>query len=242
MSNWQSINKAGSTLITDHLQDAPAIRNARIFLSDMAVAFAKECVSYYDIVGEFQFMYRERQLHSALVPAIAKVADAILMEQPVSRKFKNISSHGWLDYWVAYHSSIFLIEIKHSWNAIKTENLRSSTQELWKEALEQLKEIPQTDVKNISFGSSSQAKVALMVVPFYQASKDENKLQNYKKEETAEIYKQFLKEIKPAPDWSFLWHLHKDLQVTYEYVEQRFELYPCVSMIAKVESVNKSSI
>ncbi len=161
------------------------------------------------------------------------------MEQPITRKSKDTSGHGWLDYWVVYGASVFLIELKHSWNAIKTSSIKETTQNSWTEAIDQLKKIHKEDVANLSLTAHSVAKIALMIVPFYQASKDENKLKNlkYTKEATAEFYNQFLKEIKPAPSWSCLWHLHQDLQETYEYEEQRFELYPCVIMIAKVESV-----
>jgi hypothetical protein len=49
---WQTINNVGSITFSDTLQDGLGIRMARWFLNDLARAFAKECVSYHEIVYE----------------------------------------------------------------------------------------------------------------------------------------------------------------------------------------------
>jgi hypothetical protein len=127
MSNSRTLRSISTLQIHDTLTDGPAIRNVRQFLTSTAETFCKQSVSFYETIGEFPFTYRERQLHSALFPAIAKVADAAFMEQPVSRKSKTASNFGWLDYWVNFHTSVFLIELKHSWNSLRTDAISDKT-------------------------------------------------------------------------------------------------------------------
>ena len=238
MPEWQTIKNAGSILIEDRLEDGPAIRNARQFLHDTSVAFVKHCIDYYDIVGEFPFIYRERQLHSALFPSIAKIADAAFMEQPVTRKTKDISGHGWLDYWILYHTSVFLIELKHSWNAIRTDSIRTTTQESWTEALTQLEKIQKDDdVADLSFTARSVAKIALMVVPFFETSKEKKALTVMGQPEIQEVFLTFVNGLKPAPNWSCAWLLHRKFQEKPVDFENRFEAYPCVGVVAMVKPV-----
>jgi hypothetical protein len=48
-----------------------------------------------------------------LLPAIARVADAALVETPVIRQHERRSGHGWVDYWAAYDGIDLYIELKH---------------------------------------------------------------------------------------------------------------------------------
>lgn len=139
--DWSIIRKAGSIAFADSLIDGPGIRNARKFLHDVSRTFAKSCVDYYNVTGELPFIYKERQAHSILFPAIAKVADAAFMEQPVTCKSKETNGYGWLDYWVSYGTTVFLIELKHSWQAGKSQRITKVAQESWQVALKQLERI-----------------------------------------------------------------------------------------------------
>ena len=235
----RTIPTVGKVHFQDEMADGLGIRNARRFLADTAVAFARECKSYYDVVKEFQFIYREKQVNSALLPAISKTADAVLLEQPVSRRCNQDASHGWLDYWVAYGTTIFLIEVKHSWNAIRTENIRQDQQAAWKEALDQLKRIHKRDVYGLSEDYNA-VKMALMVVPFYCSHQDEDKSAPLEIEQTQESFESFVQHLKPAPHWRCLWHLHSDLQGPFSYQDEKstcYEMYPCVGLVANVVSV-----
>ena len=97
----------------------------------MVVAFAKKCCSYVDVVGELPFIYRERQINSLVAPPIMANADAALMEHPITRKAKGVPSHGWLDYWVLYKSTVFLIELKHAWKTLDSESHEGGCYEIY---------------------------------------------------------------------------------------------------------------
>ncbi len=158
------------------------------------------------------------------------------MEQPVTRKDKEITGHGWLDYWIMYGTSVFLIELKHAWNAIKTDTVKNSALQSWVEAQSQLKKIGRDDVKSLSINAQSVVKIALMVVPFYQSSTREEKLQSIAKEDMKEIFLEMFHGLKPRPDWACCWLIHEELQEPQPYAN-RFEIYPGVGIYATVKSV-----
>ena len=233
------IRNVGKIFFQDEMTGGSDIRYPRQFLADTAVAFAEGCKSYYDVTKEFQFAYGEKQVNSALLPAISKNADAVLLEQPISRKSNQNSSSGWLDYWVAYKSTVILIEVKHSWNAIRTNIVGKHLQKTWHGALAQLKGLEKREVKGLAMNRSA-FKMALLIVPFYASSNDMEKLVSKKEDETQELFSSFVEKIKPAANWSCLWWLHENLQVKSTYQEgnsARYFLHPCVGMIAKVVSV-----
>lgn len=167
---WQTIRNAGHLFIKDYLEDRLDIRNTRKFLQDLVKAFASSCVSYHDITGELPFIYRERQINSVLLPSIAKISDAVFAEQPVRRKNKQKINHGWLDYWVLYGRTTFLIELKHSWCSITSNTVRKETFNTWSTAIKQINSITQEQAKELAINKNNIVKIAIMVIPYYKGS------------------------------------------------------------------------
>lgn len=121
--SWETVRRVGYLLEKDALKDGVGIRKSRDFLQKVTKAFADISINYFDKTNELPFIYRERQINSVLLPAIAKVADAVFMEHPIKRRIKGESSHGWLDYWVLYGSTVFLIELKHAWCSVTSNGM-----------------------------------------------------------------------------------------------------------------------
>lgn len=173
-----------------------------------------------------------------LVPAISGNARAALMEHPIMRKAKGESSHGWLDFWVLYRTTVFLIELKHAWNAIATETVRERTQEQWRQAEEQLMGIKKDEVAGLA-GDSTAVKVAMMVVPFFKSSTDQNKLKEFvlSTEEAKKGLNDLLSGLSPKPNWSCLWHLPQRFQEPELYSEGHYEIYPCLALVVRAKNV-----
>jgi hypothetical protein len=115
--------------------------------------------------------------------------------------------------------------------------IRKDAQESWQKALDQLKKIPNADTKALSITGGNLVKMALVVVPFYQASKIKDKLAPVTdKEKIEEIYDGFVTGLTPSPNWSCMWLLHERLQETESYADGRHEVYPCVGIVAKVDN------
>lgn len=233
---WETVKNSGHLLKQDNLKDGIGVRNSRDFLQKVVKAFIESCVKFHDITDELPFVYRERQIHSVLLPSITKVADAAFIEQPITRKIKKSSSHGWLDYWVVYGSTVFIIELKHAWCSATSNKVRKTTQEAWKKALEQLKSVTPNEAKDLSLASSNLVKMAMLVVPFYQSSQDQSKLTKFGKKEAEELFDGLLNGLTPKPNWGGLWLLHQRLQRPIRYNDGRHEIYPYVGILAQVDN------
>jgi len=106
------IKAVGEINYISHLLDGQGTRIANDFLSQLVREFSKQCSLYIRATNEVPFVFRERQLHSILAPAISKITDSFLMEAPVLREWSSISSkqyddsHGWVDYWCKYRNTV----------------------------------------------------------------------------------------------------------------------------------------
>ena len=138
------IRNSGKVYFEDQLVDGCGIRKARAFLQGTCGSFAKQCVEFHEILKEHPFNYRERQIQSVIFPAMAKHADVVFVEQPVSRD--QGTNLGRLDYWVLSGGTVFLIEMKHDYHALFSKRVRKSAREKWEEGQRQLAGIP---IRNI---------------------------------------------------------------------------------------------
>lgn len=114
---WKTIRSAGYVAVTARPADGPMMRTTGNLPRETVEQFAALSAKYCDAVGETPFVYHERQLHSALLPAIARASNAVLAEHPIrralSRADSRTSAYGWVDYWVLCGNTVLLVELKH---------------------------------------------------------------------------------------------------------------------------------
>lgn len=235
--SWKNIGKAGSLFEVNYLPSTEGMSQVSEFLSRVVQEFAQTCVTFEQVVGELPFTYRERQTQSVLLPAIAKVAQAAFVEVPVSRKIKRELRSGRLDYWVYYEPYVFLVEVKQSWQLIGSSKIRESTQGTWKKAFEQLKSISKAEAEGLSFEDTKWLKIAMLIVPGYQASKNAEELKPVERKEVERSYRVVMDNLSPAPNWGCAWALPSELQSVTEYLDGRKEIYPGVGIFTNVESL-----
>ena len=230
--NWKTLREIGYIASQDRLSRVRGGAKAATFLDRVVDEFAKGSRKYCKLAGELPFIYRERQTNSALLPAIAKIADAALTETPVIRHHQDYSGYGRVDYWAAYDGIDLYIEVKHCWQAVSSGEIRQKTATTWNDLAGQLASLP-VDLNEYTL-SGQALKVALLVVPCYRSSKDEEKLQPVNRDETTDIWYLIRDNLHdPAPNWSCIWYLHKELQKPLAY-EDRYEVYPRVVFVAHV--------
>ena len=235
--SWKTINNTGYFLEKSRLPQEKGMRKASAFLHQMTEEFGRNCGKYFDMVKDLPFAYRERQVHSMLLPSIAKISQAAFVEQPVSRKNNGNSQHGWIDYWVYYESFVFLIELKHGWHTLYSQNVRTKTQQGWKKGIEQIKSISKLEAKSIGLDPNKMLKMALMIVPHYQDSSKINHLTSLDKLKVTNAHNFLVNNLSPTPNWNSLWALNKRLQEVRSFKNSWNEIYPSVSFVAKVESL-----
>lgn len=235
--SWKNVGKAGKLFEVNHLPSTEEMSQVSEFLSRVTQEFARSCVTFEQAVGELPFVYRERQTQSILLPAIAKVANAAIVELPVSRKVKREVRSGRLDYWVYYEPNVLLLEVKQSWQLIGGSKIRKGTQAAWTQALKQLKSISKAEAEGLSFEDSKWLKIAMLVLPGYQASKEAEKLKPVELKEIERSYQVVMDRLLPPPNWSCMWALPAELQRVTEYWNERKEIYPGVGIFVRVEGL-----
>lgn len=237
--NWEAIADAGDVAIRRHKPVTGPERKAAKFLEQTVKEFVCASYRYFELTGDLPFTYRERQTHSALMPAIAKVTDTALVEVPVTRRIKRKARHGWVDYWVSYRSTDLYLELKHGWQSINSQKIRQKTSKSWEDLAGQIKSLD-ARLKDISL-SSEIVKVGLMLVPCYKGSRDKTSLKPVGRDETTALVDLVRSKLEaPAPTWSAIWHLPPKLQQEpYAFKnESWFELYAAVLFMVYIERVN----
>lgn len=189
--------------------------------------FANYSTQYMDKLGEFPFVYSERSLTSAVLPSLIKADEKnnalIFMEQPfkVTKEKKEIQR--FLDFYIDHNNHLYLVEMKHRWNAYKTQEFNQKTIDIWEKCLEQIDDLDKKTIKNHICDLSvykDTSRVAMLIMPVYQNQKSKF---NFKKIEypTAEKYCQSIKNefetLKSSriPNFIAVWKI-KDYQRQFE--------------------------
>jgi hypothetical protein len=236
MLDWHTIENAGYVARMSRLPQEPRMQSAETFLQSITETFAQKCIKFYNLVGQLPFIYRERQIQSILLPAIDKVARAVMVELPVRRERIEGVFSGRLDYVVFYEEFVFLIELKFAWISASKQEIRKETKEAWLDARRQLKAISKSEVTDRGYDPEKFLKIALLVVPCYKSSKDQGKLKFMNESKAIEIHKTLVSNLNPMPNLSCIWALDESLQKVHEYAGGRKEIYPCVAFLTEVKT------
>lgn len=230
----------GKFYVESSVRDGEGIRILKRFLLDTIVEIAKESANFIEYVEQSPFIYSERQLHTIIAPAIARMSDCFIMESPVDRKWSlldqdnNEDSRGWVDYWCSYKDFSYYLEIKKRYISYTSKNLIQKVKDEWQVAWNQL-EVIQDDAKAQAEVSKKVFKIAVEILTVYIQSKDENKL-TYDIEGLLEVQQNAIKQISEVKEanWSCLWVLHDSLVEKYSY-SSGHEVYPALLYLLHIE-------
>ena len=232
------IRNAGHINIIDNIADGLGMRNAKFLLHELSSEFTKKSRSFFDYTNDLPYIYREKQLHSIIIPILSNIADVVLTELPTNRKSEHNKNEtfGWVDYWVKLGNTIFLIELKHSYFGFKSQQLRKSSLNKWSTAIEQINNIIDPHDFKIN-NKDNVVKIALNVITTFTSTN----IKSNSIEECQEINEKIISSIqnKLKPNFTANWTVHKDMLLPYEYLNGT-EYYPYVHIIAKVENVENS--
>lgn len=123
----QKLNFVISSCPTEPGED---VNIAYSFIKEMFCRVCKQSLlfsnSKYDII-EYPFLFRERQLDSIVLPIISSLCKGLVIaEYPIVRNstikgFEKEDAKGRIDYWCIYKDYSIVIEMKHSYDAFKTD-------------------------------------------------------------------------------------------------------------------------
>ena len=158
-----------------------------------------------------------------------------LLEHPVDRKWSKLKDYNWkdsrgrIDYWARKSGFDYLIEVKHSFDSLKTKTITQSLKDKWQVMTNQL-DVLKDDCKDFSESSKGTFRVGIHVITFYENTADPQYVGNYKELESR--YDNYLKSFDGDANWAALWVLKNELAGDCIWEEK--ESYPAVLFLVKV--------
>lgn len=148
---------------------------AGLFLGDLVNKSKYIIQEQYQTMHNIAYANRERQLQSIITPAIYELCNAVFLEKST---YRSKDDYGWIDYLCLYKDDyIFLVELKHAYNNIKSEELDKDIREKWEEVVEQINSInsENNEIKDFTeYKKDKIYKIALLVVTDYEKVKSKN--------------------------------------------------------------------
>jgi hypothetical protein len=233
-----NVYRSGSLHILDKLEDGLGMRVARDFAKQLSYQFASISRRFFDSTGDLPFVYRERQVSTSVVGAMTNFAEAVFAEHPIKRGVNKNESHGWIDYWVIFRNTTFLIELKHCYSTVRGKNkVHGRVSNKWEEAIGQLRKLYNTHCEDLRFGTGEMIKVPLLITTHYVWSGNEEGASiNIEVDELCNRHKSIANGLNPGPKWSSLFIVKDDMRGPYKYTSG-WEEYPAVSIFLNFETV-----
>lgn len=196
------------------------------FIEELVAQSAKNAKRHISQMNYATFCYGELQMHSIIVPAIANLADSVILEYPIIRG-KN-EDNGRVDYYCVnkagtkseYH---LFLELKCGRQGIPNNNFRTNNIELWRKANKQLDGISQEIKKNNFFYHKPTIRVCMEVIVLYADKSKGDKIKSNTLQDALCIAIKDLKHTGIAPNISILWEFHPNIvkQAEDEYHPNR---------------------
>ena len=143
------------------------------FLEEVINNFKEVSDKFYEKWGYFPFTNGEKQVPSALLPAIYKETENVWIEQ----RFKNKNKNRFFDVsTIDKHNNVYFVEIKHRYKSYRSTK-HSITKKIYKEwdnAITQIETLKRENLRKEFYmdkiGDFRWYKIALMIMPTYIAS------------------------------------------------------------------------
>jgi hypothetical protein len=237
---WSNIKSVGKISTSSSIQGIEGNVHMNSFLDSFVKEFAIQSSKYIRIAKEAPFSYSERQLQSTICAGLARYTDAFLTELPVNRKWSGIKkknyedSHGWIDYWCSYKGIDIILELKHSFDSLRTNIIRKDTIIEWSGANSQL-DVIKTEVKSCILSPESYFLIAMLVIPFYETLTSEQLEESYDYRESLLTRQSiFVSNLSITPNWSSVWMLNDNLaKGCIEKNGNSYIYYPGVLFLSK---------
>lgn len=181
------------------------------FIESLIELSAKNAKNYISLMKYATFCYGELQMHSILVPALAKLADCFIMEYPIRRgKFDN---SGRVDYYcvnevgTTKEYNLFL-ELKCGRLRIPNDNFCKKNIELWHEANSQLAGISQEIKQNKEFYNKTVMRVCMEIVVLYSDTLMKEPIKSEVLQDALGVSVNALTSFGDTPNLNVLWEFH----------------------------------
>ena len=261
LKNFKSMKDMGLSLRKTKIQNLNFVisscpselgEGVNIAYSFIKEVFCRVCMqsllfsnSKYDII-EYPFLFRERQLDSVVLPVISSLCKGLVIaEYPIVRDssikgFEKDNSKGRIDYWCIYKDYSLVIEMKHSYDAFRTD--KTNDERLIKRwetmTISQLQDV-RKGVKYFNEKTKGVIRIGLhFITPYSNRDNDMNDV-NFFESSQKEILKRLTRDVsryKPkmtTPNFLASWVLPNDKK----YFEVPYKgTYPGLLLLGKIYS------
>lgn len=237
---WKRVQGCGYVSVKDDLVDSKGTRITRKLLSGTVRSFARRVRAFDDAVkqaGNYPFAWREKQIHSILLPALSKNSTMLFSEQRVERGRGKTAKRGYLDYWILHRDVLILLEIEQGYQKLPIGTINANIQKKWSEAKRQINDFSSKRLKDeLEIKPSKTFRAMLMILILFREAEKERELKKpLSRDRVVEPFEQMLKHVRPTPNWSALWSLSRRFQDPVGQDEgNRFEAYPAIMFFSHV--------
>lgn len=209
----KTINRVGKLYIqrADRFQLKQVVSD---FIENLIESSAKNAAKHISLAKYATFCYGELQMHSILVPALAKLTNCFVMEYPIRRYVSDNS--GRVDYYCVNNTGttkeyILFLELKCGRQGIPNNTFRKKNIELWHEANNQLDGISQEIQQNKEFYNKTVMRVCMEVIILYADTSKKEQINSDILQDALNISIDALKVSGTIPNLSVLWEFHPNI-------------------------------
>lgn len=222
------------------------------FLREVIENFIEESEIIYNKWKFFPFTNSEKQVLSALFPAIYKITENVWIEQWF--KVFNENKNRFLDISTITENNAYFIEIKHEYkNHTGKAGIKYNIYNKWNKAVKQIEDLEKENLgkefNKVKLENFNCYKMALIIIPtFIENPDEESKTIN----DTAGSYAKRMFDyfynhasVQKKPNIAITWKINDYKKKEHEFKtlkkngeEERIEIYPFLTFIALVENMN----
>jgi hypothetical protein len=218
MTDWKDLAGAVRTGPGD------SSKRTRALLEALVAGFASQCRRYHEATDDHAFAYRERQVHSALFPALREITATAFLEQPADRGKPRL---GRVDYWFIHGDREHFCEVKHGYARLGTQKAVHAECTAWTKMLDQLRALEgaHADPGDVLLGLH-------LIVHF--ADGDVRGREGCSRDACWDRHRNLGETLgtgDSAPTWDALWMVPEDMQVG-DVPKGMDQTYPAISIFA----------
>jgi hypothetical protein len=236
-----TIPKSGIVhIIKDGIHQGEGSRLMSDLLEQIVREFAIASRKYMTFINDVPYAYSELQLSGLILPGLIKNANAYLTEHPIERwdKSNQLSSFGRVDFWANYRGFDVFMELKHSYDAFNTHQIKKKSFSRW----HTMNNTQNGKIKKYARAASTDNRkvytIALQVITVYHTVRIDKAIK-YNFDHFITKQKQYMDELSnPKPNWSAVWMPHQSfINNAHDLANGNEQRYPAVLFMAHIENI-----
>lgn len=232
--------------------EAKNFKEVQNFLRKVMENFIEESEIIYNKWKFFPFTNTEKQVLSALFPAIYKITENVWIEQWF--KVVNENKNRFLDISIIDKTNAYFIEIKHEYkNHTGKDDITQNIYSKWNDAIKQIEDLEKENLgkefDEVKLENFSCYKIALIIIPTFikNPGKILKEIDDAAESYSKRMFDYFLynTSVEIKPNIAITWKINDYEKKRHKFTtvkkkneeEERIEIYPFITFVARVEDM-----